>query len=135
MNGQTKDTAAVLQVLTHFIDAWNQHNAQAFGRVFAEDADFMNVAGKSLRGRTSIEQHHAPSFTTKWKDSHQKITQHTIRFVRPDVAAVDAWWELTGIKGAEGQEMPPRKGILSFIITKEKGSWLLTVMHNLELKE
>lgn len=138
-DGQTKDSVSakdeegVKKVLTDFIAAWNKHDAKAFSMVFAEDADFTNVGGNSKHGRNEIEKHHEPGFKTKWKDSHQEITQTKIRFIKPDVAAVDAWWHLTGIKGPEGQDMPARKGLLNFIMTKPGDKWLITVMHNMDL--
>jgi len=131
----TKDEARIKKVLTDFIDAWNKHDAKAFSMVFAEDADFTNVGGNSKHGRNEIEKHHAPSFASKWKDSHQEITQSKIRFIKPDVAAIDAWWELTGIKGPDGQDMPKRKGLLNFIMTKNVDTWLIVVMHNMDLRE
>ena len=140
-NGQTSDTTRakeeerIKKVLTDFTDAWNKHDAKAFSNVFSKNADFTNVAGKSATGRIEIEKHHAPGFATKWKDSHQKITQSKIRFVKPDVAAVDAWWELVGIKGPDGQDLPSRKGLLNFIMTKDGNDWFITVMHNMDLRD
>lgn len=131
----SKDEEAIKKVLTNFTDAWNKHDAIAFANIFAKDADFTNVAGKSAHGRDQIEKHHEPGFKTKWKDSYQTIIQHKIRFIKQDVAAVDAWWELTGIKGPEGQDMPTRKGLLNFIMTRNEGKWLITVMHNMDLRE
>jgi len=132
-SANSKDEELVKKVLTDFIDAWNKHDAKAFSMIFAVDADFTNVAGTSKHGRIEIEKHHEPGFTTRWKDSYQKILQSKIRFIKSDVAAVDAWWELTGIKGPEGQDMPARKGLLNFIMTKNEGIWLIVVMHNMDL--
>jgi uncharacterized protein (TIGR02246 family) len=81
--------------------------------VFAEDADFTNVRGMSAHGRPDVEKFHAPRFATTFKDSLQKMTEIKIRFIRPDVAAVDAWWEMTGAKTQEGQVIPLRKGLLN----------------------
>lgn len=131
----SKDEERIKKVLTDFTDAWNKHDAKAFSNIFSEDADFTNVGGKGTTGRNEIEKYHEPRFKTKWKDSYQKITQSKIRFIKPDVAAVDAWWELTGIKGPEGQDMPSRKGLLNFIMTKNSDTWLITVMHNMDSRE
>ena len=129
----TKDEELIKKVLTDFTDAWNKHDAKAFSNVFSEDADFTNVRGTSAHGRSEVEKFHAPLFTTRFKDTYQKITQSKIRFIKPDVAAVDAWWEMTGVKSPEGQDMSPRKGLLNFIITKNGDKWLITVMHNMDL--
>ena len=130
---EAKDEALIQEVLAGFVAAWNKHDAAAFAMVFAPDADFTNVRGTSARGRAEIEKHHAPLFAGRFKETNQKMTETKIRFIRPDVAAVDAWWEMTGAKGPDGQEIPIRKGLLSFVMTKDAGKWLITVMHNMDL--
>ena len=125
----------IKQVLSSFIEAWNRHDAKAFSMVFAEDADFTNVGGKSAHGRAEVEKFHASKFTTNLKDTHQTITDTKIRFITPDVAAVDARWEMTGAKSLDGQDVPLRKGLLNFIMTQSAGDWLITVMHNMNLPE
>ena len=138
-NGQTKDSVnandeeLIKKVLTIFTDAWNKHDAKAFSNIFSEDADFTNVRGTSAHGRSEVEKFHAPLFATRFKDTYQKVTQSKIRFIKPDVAAVDAWWEMSGVKNPEGQDLPPRKGLLNFIMTKNGDTWLITVMHNMDL--
>jgi uncharacterized protein (TIGR02246 family) len=131
--GAAKDRAKILSVLADFTDAWNRHDARAFSMLFAQDADFTNVRGTSAHGRTQIETFHAPSFATKFKDTHQTITETKVRLIKPDVAAVDARWEMTGAKGPEGQDVPLRRGLLNFVMTKESGEWVITVMHNMDL--
>jgi uncharacterized protein (TIGR02246 family) len=130
-----KDEEGVRKVLADFVEAWNKHDAKAFSMVFAEDADFTNVAGVSAHGRTEVEKFHAPRFETTFKDTHQKITETKIRFIKPDVAAVDARWEMVGAKSREGQDIPLRKGLLSFVMTKRGEKWLITVMHNMNLPD
>ena len=127
------DEVQIKKVLTAFTDAWNKHDAKSFSLVFAEDADFTNVRSAGACGRNEIEKFHAPRFAAGFKDSHQEIIKSKVRFIKPDVAAVDAWWEMTGIKSPEGQDMPPRKGLLNFIITKNNDTWLIAVMHNMDL--
>jgi len=131
--GQMSDSSGIHQVLVDFISAWNSHDAKAFSMVFAEDADFTNVRGMGAHGRTNIDSFHAPVFRTLFKDSYQKITRSTIRFIRADVAAVDAWWEMTGSTNPAGQPVPLRKGLLNFVMTRSGGKWGIAVMHNMDL--
>ena len=130
-----EDEVRIKEVLANFIEAWNKHDAKAFSMVFAEDTDFTNVRRVGAHGRADVEKFHAPLFATRFKDTNQKMTKTRIRFIKPDVAAVDAWWEMTGAKGPEGQEIPLRKGLLNFVMTKEGGKWVITVMHNMDLPE
>jgi uncharacterized protein (TIGR02246 family) len=125
--------AGIRSVLAAFVEAWNKHDAEAFAMVFAEDADFTNVRGVGAHGRTEIASFHAPIFATTFKESRQKIVDARIRFIKPDVAAVDAWWEMTGAKTRDGQEIPLRKWLLNFVMTKTDSHWLIAVMHNMDL--
>jgi uncharacterized protein (TIGR02246 family) len=133
--GNAKDEDGIRKVLADFIAAWNKHDAKAFSMVFAEDADYTNVRGTGAHGRTEIEKAHAPAFATRFKDTHQTITDTKIRFIAPDVAAVDARWEMTGAKGSDSQDIPLRKGLLNFVMTRTSGQWFITVMHNMDLPE
>jgi len=133
VNGE--DEERIGKVLADFVDAWNKHDANAFSMVFAEDADFTNVAGVSAHGRTEVEKFHEPRFATTFKDTHLKITKTKIRVIKSGVAAVDSWWEMTGAKNREGQELPLRKGLLNFVMAKEGKMWFITIMHNMNLPD
>jgi uncharacterized protein (TIGR02246 family) len=140
-SGQTSVTARakaeerIKHTLSVFIDAWNRHDARAFSNVFTEDADFTNVFGEGATGRKEVEKFHAPIFNSIFKNSHQTITKSKIRFIKPDVAAVDAWWEMEGVTDLDGKAMPARKGLLNFIMTPKGDTWLVAVMHNMDLRE
>jgi uncharacterized protein (TIGR02246 family) len=128
-----QDEAAIRKLLSDFLEAWNRHDPKAFSMVFSQDADFTNVVGVGAHGRAEIEKFHAPRFATNFEDTHQTIVESRIRFIKPDVAAVDARWEMIGATNAEGQEIPLRKGLLNFTMTKDSHQWLITVMHNMNL--
>jgi uncharacterized protein (TIGR02246 family) len=127
------DEEAIQTILNDFISAWNAHDVKSFSHLFAEDADFTNVKGVSRHGRNAFEEFHAPLFKTIWANSTQTITEKKIRFIKPDVAAVDARWDLTGLKKPDGSDAPPRNGLLMFIMTKQASRWEITVMHNMDL--
>ena len=133
--GHEQDEKGIKQTLSGIVGAWNRHDANAFSLAFVEDADFTNVLGMSAHGRTEIEKFHAPMFATNFKDSHLTMTDSKIRFITPDVAAVDVWWELIGAKTRDGKEIPMRKGLLNSIMTRSSGQWLITVMHNMDLPQ
>lgn len=127
------DGSGIRSALAASVEAWNKHDAEAFSKVFAEDADFTNVRGASVHGRTEVAKFHAPVFATIFKDSHLKIIDTKVRFIKPDVAAVDAWWEMTGARAPDGQEIPLRKGLLNLVMTRQSARWLITIMHNMDL--
>jgi uncharacterized protein (TIGR02246 family) len=69
-----------------FVDAWNRHDMAAFAALYSENADFVNVLGVWLRGRTAIQEHHATIHAARMKTSLLTALETEIRFLRPDVA-------------------------------------------------
>ncbi|MHB8411763.1 MAG: SgcJ/EcaC family oxidoreductase [Candidatus Acidiferrales bacterium] len=131
-----KDRAAIEQTVERFLDAWNKHDAHSFAMTFTEDADFTNVAGMHARGRANVETFHAQIFATVFKSSHQTAQIRSIRFLAPDLAAVDVDWQMTGATFQDGRAQSNRKGLLNWVMAKQAdGSWLIEVMHNTELTE
>jgi uncharacterized protein (TIGR02246 family) len=113
--------------------AWNRHDARAYAAPFAEDAEFTNVFGLVQKGSAAIEAAHAAIFKTMFKDSHLELTETRIRFIRPDIAAVDARWTMTGARDPQGKEWPARQGLLNQIASREHGAWSIAVSHNMDL--
>jgi uncharacterized protein (TIGR02246 family) len=50
------------QLVDAFASALNAKNADELGRLFAEDAEFVNILGMRMRGRTGIVDGHAWAF-------------------------------------------------------------------------
>jgi len=102
--GHTADEAAIKAVVAdRWMAGWNAHNVHQFASMFSEDADFTNVRGQSASGRADIEKFHAEAFERFFKHSHQTGEVTRIRFLRPDLAAVDLRWEMTGATDNTGK--------------------------------
>jgi uncharacterized protein (TIGR02246 family) len=113
--------------------AWNRYDAHALAEIFADDADFTNVFGMVATGRAAIEALHAPLFKTMFQESHLTITETRVRLIRPDVAAVDVKWTMTGARDPHGNPWPEREGLLNWIVTRHGERWLIDVSHNMDL--
>lgn len=124
------DERAIGVVAGRFMDAWNRHDAHALAALFGEDADFTNVRGTHVRGRTGMVEFLAPLFSGAYKESHLTGRLRSIRFLKPDIALADIDWEMTGATNPGGLARPPHKGLLDWALTKTGGQWLITVMHN-----
>ncbi len=126
------DPAAIRQVVADFVDAFNHHDAHAWASFLAEDGDFTNVTGLSLHGRKDVETCFTELFSTRLKAAHRTATVRHIRFITPDIAFVDAEWELVGSKAADGSENPVRKGLFNFVMTRQNGHWTFAVFEESE---
>ena len=124
---------AVEDVAQKFAEAWNRHDMDAFATLFAARADFVNVIGLHWHGRGEIKQAHEQLHATRMKESRLAMSAISARMLRPEVALVHATWELTGDTGLDGKVQPPRRGVLSFVLEKEGGRWLIESAQNTDI--
>lgn len=138
------DAADVRNAVLGFPAAWNHHDMDAFGKLFAPDADFVNVGGDHWVGQQEIQLQHAYSHGTVPQDSipggnpaHYGIFKHStmkfthidVRFLRRDVAIAHANWELLG----DSRTPNPRRGVLTFVLTRQNDRWLVAAAQNTEI--
>jgi uncharacterized protein (TIGR02246 family) len=133
------DEKSVCALLDAFAEAFAKLDAHAFSLVFHEDADFTNVWGMTAHGRKAIEEFHRPLLegdgagrVPSFKHAEFKVLDTRVRFLRPDVACVDATWSQSGAV-QNGRDMGLRKGLLMLVATKDQDGWGIAVMHNLDL--
>jgi uncharacterized protein (TIGR02246 family) len=125
------DSAGIKRAVADFTDAFNHHDPHSTAASFTEEADLTNTRGMSNHGRKEIEEHYGSLFAGFLKNAHRTVTVRNVRFLTPDQALVDSDWEMTGSKAPDGSNMdvPLRKGLLDWVMTKENGRWLITIYH------
>lgn len=127
------DEDAVRQIPARFEAAWNRHDMKALAALFAEDADFVNVAGTWWKGRLEIEQAHTRTHATIFKNSTLRMGQVRVRLLKSDVAVAHVSWDLAGDTGPDGTPRPPRSGLMSLVVIRQNGPWLIASAHNTNL--
>jgi len=133
MDKQINDEVGVIAVVHGIEDAWNRHDMDAFGKLFASDADFVNVRGMRWVGREEITKAHAAVHATIFKTSTLKIEDTTVRFLKPDVATARSVCTLTGQMSPNGQLVPSRTTILTHVLVRADGRWLIVLTQNTDI--
>ena len=131
-NAPDADSSAIKQTCAEFSGNFSRHDAHGVAMTFAEDADFTNMNGRHSHGRNDIEHWFAGLFLGNLKDSQRTDTVKSIRFFSPELAAVDADTVITGTHAPDGLELPPRKGLMIVMMTKENGHWYIATFHEAE---
>lgn len=121
---------AVLQELT---DAWNAGDAEAYARLFTEDADYVTFFGMNFPGRATIESSHRALFEGPLRGV--KLTgggEAKIRFLRPDVAVavVGGGSSLAG----EAAPDPGRASTVTFVMVEDDG-WRIASFQNTRVSD
>jgi uncharacterized protein (TIGR02246 family) len=130
-HAQTKsDETAVRDVTQKFVAAWAKHDGHELAKIMAPNVDFVNVGGDWLHGRPDFELYHTRLLSGVFKQSSLKVLDTVVSFLRPDLAILHWTWVITG----DGEENPtthePRRGMITMIVEKQSGDWLVRVSQN-----
>ena len=123
--GSPADEAAIRKLMASMVTAWTTGDAKSLAAVYTIDADYGSSTGFTANGRAEIEQAYVGQFAGVYKGTTLKLTITNVRFLTPDVAIVNAAFEVTGVRGPGGQPAPPRKGANMSIMVRTKGEWLM----------
>ena len=129
-NYENDDESAARNVLAEYAVAWNRHDMAAFGRLFTENSDYVNVAGVHWKGAQEIVQRLAELFHNRLKTAVRTLTGVEVRFPTPDTALVHATWDVTGGGPPTGEAVPVLKEITTMTMVKTNGKWLITAFQN-----
>jgi len=76
--------AAVREAIESYVEAFNQHDAQAVAAHWTENGEFITPAGKVIQGRNKLEQEFTAYFAEA-KDARLEIGQPTLQMLSPGV--------------------------------------------------
>jgi uncharacterized protein (TIGR02246 family) len=126
--GSAADDAAIRKATEQFSPAWAKGDSKSLGALYTMDADYVSSTGLVAKGRAEIEKAYAAQFAGVYKGTSLKNDVTNVRFLKPDIAIVNGTFEVTGLHGPDGKEMPSRKGISTSIVVKQNGQWLITAL-------
>jgi uncharacterized protein (TIGR02246 family) len=130
--------------VSQFAEAWNQHDLDAFGDLFAVDADFVNVTGQLWKGRKEIQRRHAythgtipqeavpealPANYAIFKSTTYQFDRIDVRLAGPNLAIAHGAWTM----GGDARTSELRRGMMTFTLTRDGDKWLYQAVQNTEI--
>ncbi len=130
-----RDEEEIKRVVAQFEEFWNRHEFSRTAELHTEDSVDVNVVGQ--RSTHTDMANLPPWFQKAFGGSTLHSTVIWIKFLTPDMAAVDVDWDMTGARCPDGSDKAKsqtyRKGLMSLIMMKQGGRWLIAVFHNMDL--
>ena len=65
-----------------------------------------------------------------FKDSTRTTVETDVKFLTPDIAVVHARWKISGDKNLDGTTREPRNGVMTRVVAKRDGRWVIVAAHN-----
>ncbi|MEZ4728227.1 MAG: SgcJ/EcaC family oxidoreductase [Caldilineaceae bacterium] len=128
----TADETAIRHLFQQLMDAWAAGDAEAYGALFTEDADYIAFDGVNQKGRAAIIAGHKPLFERFLKGSRLTGEIGSLRWLAPDVALAHALGSI--IDAGRSTPKPERLSSQTLVAVKEDGVWRFTAFHNTRVR-
>jgi uncharacterized protein (TIGR02246 family) len=114
------DEKAVKALIQKYVDARDARDPKTIEDLFTSDADQYTTAGEWRRGRPQVVEGTAES--TKQNPGDRSIDVKAIRFVTPDVAIADGYYNIKG---------SPVQRWTTILLKRESGVWRISAIRNM----
>ena len=129
LTGQRRaaDSIAVLHVIERLTEAMRTRDAHAERTVYAPEAVWINAFGRRRVGPDSIEAFLGRLYADSGYAASRLVRHEPpeVQFIRPDVAVVHEYHEREGQRLPDGSVVPIRRVHTTFVLSKERGRWLV----------
>jgi uncharacterized protein (TIGR02246 family) len=124
--GGARDEAAVRALGDTFAQAFVQKNAELRASLFAENGTFVTPTGDFLQGRDAMVKDFGPEAQQAVNGSTQAVfSNYRVRFIKPDVAFVDAVLTVRNVNGPDGTIIPVIPINFFYVAARRGDKWLI----------
>jgi uncharacterized protein (TIGR02246 family) len=122
--GEARNEAAIRALGDSFAKAFLQKNAEVRASLFAEDGTFVTPQGDFLQGRVAMVKDFGPEAQQAVNDSTQAAFSN-FRFIKPDVAVVDALLTVRNVNGPDATIIPVIPINFFYVAVRHGDHWLI----------
>jgi uncharacterized protein (TIGR02246 family) len=127
---QAADIAALAGLVRAMAEAWARGDGAGYGRLFAEDSDYVAFDGTHLRGRQANAEHHQRLFDTVLRGRRLVFEgEPVIRFLTPDVAVLHTMGSVV-MPWQHGVTARRRSNQTMVAVREGDGGWRVAAFHN-----
>jgi uncharacterized protein (TIGR02246 family) len=129
------DAAAIRKVVQRMTTNFTDHQFADMATYTTPDVTWVNIVGMWWRGRPAVQAAHQQIFDGMFKGVPFTPGAATIRAITPDVAVVNLYCKVGAFYPPDGvnrgtNQMGNDQNLLTLVMVKKKGQWLLTAAHN-----
>ena len=123
--GEAQDEAAVRALGDNFAKAFVQKNAEQRASLFAENGTFVTPVGDFLQGRVTMVKDFGSEAQAVNANTQAAFSNYRVRFIKPDLAVVDALLTLHNVNGPDGTVIPVIPVKFFYVASRHGGQWLI----------
>jgi uncharacterized protein (TIGR02246 family) len=123
--GEARDEAAIRALGDNFAKAFVEKNAELRASLFAEDGTFVTPVGNFLQGRVAMVKEFGPEAQAVNGTTQAAFSNYRVRFIKPDVAVVDALLTVHNVNGPDGTIIPVIPINFFYVALRHGDRWLI----------
>ena len=123
----TTPTVAIARLFEDMADAWNAADGQAYGELFTDDADFVEIRGGHHAGRQAIAAGHQALWDSIYAGSTVQYRVERIRPLADDLAVAIVAGTMQAPTGPLAGTNHAR---LTAVVAERDGRWRIVSFHN-----
>lgn len=123
--GQTQDEADIRALGDNFAKAFVQKNPEQRASLFAENGTFVTPVGDFLQGHVAMVKDFGSEAQAVTATTLAAFSNYRVRFIKPDLAVVDALLTLHNINGPDGTVIPAIPVNFFYVASRHGNQWLI----------
>ena len=131
--GAPNDEALVRNIAAQIVQGWNNGDDHGVAAVYADDGVLVAGHGVVLRGPAHIASYHRQQFAADLKGSRLLVEVTSVRFLEPDVVVMQTEGGI--LWPGQTQLVAGNRGIQSFVLVKQGGSWRVKLFQNTRIQQ
>ena len=120
-----RDEAAVRALGDGFAKAFVEKNPEVRTSLFAENGTFVTPVGDYLQGHAAMVKDFGSEAQAVNANTQAAFSNFRVRFIKPDVAFVDALLTLHNVNGPDGQVIPVIPVNFFYVAARHGDHWLI----------
>jgi len=122
---QAQDEAAVRALGDNFAKAFVQKNPEQRTSLFAENGTFVTPVGDFLQGHAAMVKDFGSEAQAVTATTQAAFSNYKIRFIKPDIAVVDAILTVHDVNGPDGTVIPVIPINFFYVASRHGNQWLI----------
>ena len=123
--GETQDESAVRALGDNFAKAFVEKNAELRASLFTENGTFVTPQGDFLQGRVAMVKDFGTEAQAVNGTTQAAFSNYRVRFIKPDVAVVDAILTVRNVNGPDGTIIPVIPINFFYVAARHGDKWLI----------
>ena len=123
--GETQDESAVRSLGDTFAKAFVEKNAELRASLFTENGTFVTPTGDFWQGRVAMVKDFGTEAQAVNGTTQAVFSNYRVRFIKPDVAVVDAILTVHNVNGPDGTIIPVIPINFFYVAARHGDKWLI----------